>query len=503
MNTPPQATPRSVDSRVPPREESLDIVWVAAEMAPFSKTGGLGDVAGALPKALAARGHRVLAVSPRYKNVPEARELPIQTVVNLFGTDHTIKYFVLDRDGVRWVLVDNPCFHRSGIYGDERGAYGDNLFRYTLLSRAAIEAAVRVPVGGRPLGNRVLFHANDWHTGLLPVILDAVYRPAGRFIGAGVVLGLHNLGHQGTASSDEFAGLDLAPRWWPTLDMGGRLNPLKAGIVASDALVAVSPTYSKQIQIDHGFGLEGVLRMRSDWLVGILNGIDASWDPSTDPHLPARYDASELSGKAACKAGLQREMGLPVRPDVPLFGLIGRLDPQKGLDLVEQVAPWLLTQDVQIVMLGSGASRYEDLFRRMVAEVPHRARAKIGFDEGLAHRIEAGADLFLMPSRFEPCGLNQMYSMRYGTVPIVHATGGLADTVVTVDPSHEQGTGWAFREYNAESFIQAMTFALLTFRRFPAAWRRIQHAGMTTDFSWNRSAALYENVYERVLERRA
>ena len=285
--------------------------------------------------------------------------------------------------------------------------------------------------------------------------------------------------------------------------MNGRLNPLKAGIVASDALVAVSPTYSKQIQVDHGFGLEGVLRMRSDWLVGILNGIDASWDRRRIQHLPARFDASDLTGKAHCKAALQREMGLPVRPDVPLVGLIGRLDPQKGLDLVEEIAPWLLSQDVQVVMLGSGSSRYEDLFRRMATEVPHRASAKIGFDEGLAHRIEAGADLFLMPSRFEPCGLNQMYSMRYGTVPVVHATGGLADTVVTVDPNRSDGTGWAFPEYSAASLVQALSFALLTFRRFPDAWRRIQRAGMTTDFSWNRSAALYERVYQRVLDRRS
>jgi starch synthase len=478
----------------------MDIVWVASEMAPFSKTGGLGDVAGALPKALAARGHRVLAISPLYRPVPEARELPFGATVHLFGAEHAVRFHAVDRDRVRWLLVDHPSFRRPGIYGDDRGAYGDNLYRYALLSRAAIEACTRVPVGGPPMGERVVFHANDWHTGLLPVYLDAVYRPAGRFLRAGVVLGLHNLGHQGSQPPDAFGGLDLSPRWWPVLDMSGRLNPLKAGIVSADALVAVSPTYAKQIQVDHGFGLEPVLRMRSERLVGILNGIDAVWDPRSDPHLPAHFGPDDLTGKARCKAALQREAGLPQRPDVPLLALISRLDPQKGIDLLEEVVPWLMRQDVQLVLLGSGAERYEASFRRWTREWPDRVAAKVGFDEPLSHRMEAGADLFLMPSRFEPCGLNQMYSMRYGTVPVVHATGGLADTVVTVDPSRGDGTGWAFREFTPEAFVQALSFALITFRQFPAAWRRIQEVGMTTDFSWNASAALYERVYERVLD---
>ncbi|MEZ4236610.1 MAG: glycogen/starch synthase [Myxococcota bacterium] len=477
----------------------MDIVWVAAEMAPFSKTGGLGDVAGALPRALAARGHRVLAISPRYRAVPEARELPYTAVVHLFGVDHRVRFHALDRDGVRWLLVDNPCFQRAGIYGDDQGPYGDNLFRYALLSRAAIEAAMHVPVDGRPLGQRVVFHVNDWHTGLLPVYLDAHYRASGRMRAAGVVLGLHNLGHQGSQPAEAFAGLELPPRWFPTVEMGGRLNPLKAGIVSADALVAVSPTYSRQIQHDHGFGLESVLRMRSERLVGILNGIDPSWDPRSDVHLPAHYGPGDLAGKAQCKAALQRELGLPVRDDVPLLAFIGRLDHQKGLDLLEGIAPWLLGHDLQLVALGSGASRWQDFLRTLERAAPSRVRARIGFDEPLAHRIEAGADVFLMPSRFEPCGLNQLYSMRYGTVPVVHATGGLADTVTTVDPARDDGTGWAFPDYDAGSFRRALEFALTTYHRFPGAWRRIQHNGMTRDSSWNRSAGLYETVYQRVL----
>ncbi|MCB9700155.1 MAG: glycogen synthase [Alphaproteobacteria bacterium] len=480
----------------------MDIVWVASEMAPFSKTGGLGDVAGALPKALAARGHRVMAISPRYKHVPDARPLPLRARFHLFGQDHEVGYLAVDRDGVRWVLVDNPCFHRRGIYGDDRGAYGDNLFRYALLSKAAIEAAASLPFKDAPLGERVVFHANDWHTGLLPVYLDAHYRAAGRFRRSATVLGLHNLGHQGSTRADEFSSLDLAPRWWPTLDMSGRLNPLKAGIVSADALVAVSPTYARQIQHDHGFGLESVLRMRNDRLIGILNGIDEAWDPKTDRHLSARFDADDLSGKAICKQALQKELGLP-RHDVPLFGLVSRLDHQKGIDLVEQITPWLMMRGVQLVILGSGSPKHEDFVRSLQHRWPHQARGRVGFDEGMAHKIEAGADVFLMPSRFEPCGLNQMYSQRYGTVPIVHATGGLADTVTTVDPNRTDGTGWAFHEFTAEAFGRSIDHALLTYGKFPAAWRKIQHNGMTTDFSWDRSASLYEKVYERVLSLRS
>ena len=475
----------------------MDIAWVASEMAPFSKTGGLGDVAGALPKALAARGHNVVAISPRYKPVPDARPLAMRARFHLFGREHEVGYLGLERDGVRWILVDNPCFHRPGIYGDSEGAYADNLFRYALFTRAAIEAA------GVLLGEEIVFHANDWHTGLLPVYLDAIYRNAGRFLRSGVVLGLHNLGHQGSAAAERFEALDLQARFWPLCDMGGRLNPLKAGIVSADALVAVSPTYAKQIQMDHGFGLESVLRMRTERLVGILNGIDETWNPATDRHLPARFSAGDLSGKAACKAALQAELGLPVRAEVPLFALISRLDHQKGIDLVEEISPWLLSQDVQLVMLGSGASNHEAFMRGLARWAPSKARGVVGFDEPLAHRIEAGADIFLMPSRFEPCGLNQMYSMRYGTVPIVHATGGLADTVTNVAPDSAGGTGWAFRDLDGDAFARAIQYALVTWHRFPAAWKQVQQAGMASDFSWNRSAALYEQVYERVLAWRA
>lgn len=475
----------------------MDVLFVASEMAPFSKTGGLADVAGALPKALAARGNRVIAVSPRYTVVPEAVDSGLVASVWLYGQLHRCRLFVLDRDGVRWVLVDNPCYHRGGIYGDDQGAYDDNLFRYALLSRVAIEVAESMPALDGERLVRPVFHANDWHTGLLPVYLASRYKQAGQLHGSRVVLGLHNLGHQGTTRRTSFRGLGIPDAAWPWLDMHGHLNPLKAGIVTADALVAVSPTYSRQIQQDQGFGLEGLLRERSDRLIGIVNGIGPEWDPATDEHLPQTFTADDLEGKKVCKAELQRSLGLPVR-DVPLFGMVSRLDHQKGVDLVEAVAPWLLSHDVQLVMLGSGSPTYEAFFRRSERRWPRQARGWVGFSEPLAHRIEAASDVFLMPSRFEPCGLNQLYSMRYGAVPVVHATGGLADTVRTASPGRDDATGWAFSPHTVGAFQEALGYALLTMTRYPEAFARIRENGMRSDWSWDRSAARYEAVYRAV-----
>jgi len=476
----------------------MDIAWVASEMAPFSKTGGLADVAGALPKALAQRGHRVLAISPRYKPVEGAVNSGVKFLVRLFGVEHLVELYVLDRDGVRWVLVDNPCFHREGIYGDSQGAYRDNLFRYALLSRAAIETVRFLHhLDGRPFGDDVVFHANDWHTGLLPVYLQALYQPRGVLRRASVVLGLHNLGHQGTTAADAFGGLEIPGHLWSVVDMHGHINPLKAGIVASQGLVAVSPTYSRQIQVDQGFGLEGLLRERSSDLVGIVNGIGPEWDPTTDAHLPAHFDRHHLEGKAQCKRSLQADLGLPQR-DVPMVSMVSRLDYQKGIDLIQSITPWLLSNDVQLVMLGSGSPEYEAFFRMVERRWPRQARGWVGFSEPLAHRIEAAADLFLMPSRFEPCGLNQLYSMRYGTVPIVHATGGLADTVISADTGREDATGWSFRSHSVDAFGRAVQSALHTMKRFPKAFARIRDNGMRRDSSWNRSAESYEAVYRAV-----
>lgn len=476
----------------------MKIIIVAAEVAPWAKTGGLGDVCGALPAALAERGHQVMTVSPRYKDYQDAWDTGYRARFFLFGMVHEVRYYHLERRGVHHLFVDHPSFHRPGIYGDANGVYGDNLFRFALLSRAAIEAAAIVPLPDLPFGEEVVFHVNDWHTSLLPVYLEAIYKSAGRFLKARTVLGLHNLGHHGTFPAHDFAGLDLSTRWWPTLDFDGRINLLKTGIVSANHLVAVSPTYAKEIQNDLGFGLEGLLRWRKDSLNGILNGIDANWNPATDTHLAQTFSAEDIAGKAVCKAALQREMGLAENPRTPLLGLVARLDAQKGIDLVEAIAPTLLRHDVQLVMLGSGSSRWENFFRDLKRQFPNRVGAYIGFSEPLAHRIEAGADIFLMPSRFEPCGLNQLYSLRYGTLPVVHATGGLADTVENFDPYRNRGNGWAFKTYSAEAFLEAVGWAINTYLRYPDTWAQIQQRAMLQDFSWNRAAALYEAVYSSV-----
>jgi starch synthase len=474
----------------------MNIAIVAAEVAPWSKTGGLGDVCGALPKALAALGHRVMTIAPRYKEYPDAWDTSVRALVFLFGQHHQVAFFHTKVEGVHHVFVDHPCFHRGGIYGDASGAYGDNLFRFALLSRAAIEAAANVPLDGVPMGEDLVFHVNDWHTGLLPLYLEAVYRPAGRFPGAGTVLGVHNAGHHGSVAAHEFAGLDISARWWPAADFDGRLNPLKAGATLARKIVAVSPNYAREITGPLGFGLEGVFASRGADLLGILNGVDDTWRPETDIHIAQHFSAEDLTGKAACKAALQLELGLPVRADVPILGVVARLDHQKGIDLVEAAAPWLLRHDVQLVLLGSGSAALESFFRHAEHTWPDKARGWVGFNEGLAHRIEAGSDLFLMPSRFEPCGLNQMYSLRYGTVPVVHATGGLADTVETFDPLANRGTGWAFKSFTVEAFVEALGWALYTWRNHPSAWKEIQLRGMTQDFSWERSALEYVKVYE-------
>jgi starch synthase len=483
----------------------LNICLVASEVAPWSKTGGLGDVCGALPEALATRGHRVITVSPRYKAYADAWDTRATARIYLFGQHHEVRFFHALKNGVHNFFVDHPSFHRSGIYGDKSGVYGDNLFRFALLTRAAIEAT-QVAAGGEPAlaeasNEQIVFHANDWHTSLLPLYLDALYRPAGRFARAGTVLGLHNLGHHGSFAAHEFAGLDLSTRWWPQLDFSGTMNLLKAGIVTADQLVAVSPTYAKEIQQDLGFGLEGLLKWRADSLTGILNGIGPEWNPETDIHLSKNYSADDLSGKSLCKAALQKELGIAVRLELPLLGVVARLDHQKGIDMISGIVPELVRQGAQVVLLGSGSDALAKKFREYRERWPYQIGVHIGFSEALAHQIEAGADIFLMPSRFEPCGLNQMYSLKYGTIPIVHATGGLADTVESFDPWQNTGNGWAFKGLSSDNLLTATNLAMYTWRHHPESWAGLQKRGMRADFSWDKAAKNYEQVYSQALSR--
>ncbi|MCM2258057.1 MAG: glycogen synthase GlgA [Vicinamibacteria bacterium] len=483
---------------------SKRVVQVAAEAYPFAKVGGLGDVIAGLSRALAQAGHEVTLVLPLYRQVPreglEVVSVPPTWQVQLGPVSHG---FGLRRG--RWcgglaevLFVEHDhFFDRWSVYNAEGGKpFADDAERWLFFQKAAIEA-LRV-TGMRP----DVIHLHDSQTGLIPGWLRSHYAHDEALGGAATVFTIHNLAYQGTWPAETNRLSDLPAEWMQPggpLEFHGACNWMKAGIVLSDAVTTVSPTYADETcNPDAGHGLDGVLRARRGDYTGVLNGIDDEvWNPASDPHLVAHYTADDRVGKRDCKRALLEEMGLPERLlDRPLLAFIGRLVPQKGCELFQPVLRDVLQHDVGAVFLGSGANLYEDALHDLRAEYPGQFRARIGFDDALAHRIEAGADVFLMPSRYEPCGLNQMYSMAYGTVPVVHATGGLADTVREL-PGPDLGTGFVFHRFDAEDFKQALYRALAAYQD-RASWERIVDAGMRQDLSWRRSARRYLDVYERV-----
>jgi starch synthase len=411
----------------------------------------------------------------------------------------------LPASDVEVFLIDQPAyFDRDGLYQHEGADYSDNCERFVFFARAALEA-----IGALGLRPDVL-NCNDWQAGLVPVYLRELYRHRPEYAGIATVLTIHNLAYQGVFWHLDMplTGLDWRLFNHRQLEFHGKINLLKGGLVFADMLNTVSPTYAREIQTpEFGCGLDGLLRSRSDRLTGIVNGIDtAAWNPATDPVLAANYTAETVAaGKPACKAQLQRRADLPERREVPLFAQIGRLDPQKGWDLLAEVADDLLRTDVQLVVLGEGLDVYKDLLNQLAQRYPGRVRAFFGFFPELAHQIEAGADFFLMPSRYEPCGLNQLYSQAYGAVPIVHATGGLVDTVVDVtSETLEDGsaTGIAFRPYTGRALAGALGRAIDLWHH-PDAMARVIAAGMRADWSWDRSARAYVQLYEEARARHA
>jgi starch synthase len=473
-----------------------DVLFVASEVAPFSKTGGLGDVAAALPKALAARGHRVAVVTPRYGSIdPVARGLE-RLPHGLWAGGHG---FALYRAGgpapVYFVEHEHFFGGRRGLYDEHHHAYLDNADRFAFFTRAALTVPRAIGLSPR------IVHVHDWQTGLAPWLLSHEFVGQPWAMAARTVFTVHNLAYQGRFGPDDAfrVGLPAHVLRPEAMEFHGGVSFMKSGLVFSDAITTVSPRYAAEIQTpEFGEGLDGLLRHRSARLTGIVNGIDYDeWDPARDRFLPARFTAGDLSGKAACKEALQREMGLPVRAGVPLVAMVGRLAEQKGVDLVAAALRELLELDLQLAVLGSGRHDYEELFRHVARERPDRVAARIGFDERLAHRLEGGADLFLMPSRFEPCGLNQMYSLRYGTVPVVRAVGGLDDTVEDYDGA-SGGTGFKFAEYRPQAMLSALRRAIDVYRDRDA-WRGIVTRGMAKDFSWQHSGAEYEALFERLL----
>lgn len=477
----------------------LHIAFAASEMVPYMKTGGLGDVVGALPKALVRLGHRVTAFLPRYGPIafPPGQFLgsvhvPVDSVHRSAGF-----YRVTTADGVDVVFVEHPSFfERPFPYGEGNADYGDNRLRFAFFARAVCEFF-------RSRGERPdVFHAHDWQAGLLPVYLKAFYWDDPTLYRSPSVFTIHNVAYQGVFGLDTIGAIGLP---WnlgtpDALEYHGGVSYMKGGVMFAENVTTVSPQYAREIQSpEMGYSMDGPLRARGGDLLGILNGVDYDeWDPSVDPHVAKNYTADDLGGKAACKADLLRSMGLPEFPDLPLVGITSRLVHQKGFDIVTGAWFDLLQRPMRLVVLGSGEREVEDGFRALAARAPDRIAVRLGYDAALAHKIEAGADMFLMPSRFEPCGLTQMYSLRYGTVPIVRSTGGLVDTVEPWDAAAGTGTGFRFDTADGTAVLWALDQALAAFKD-KKGWRTLQANGMARDFSWERSARAYEDVYRRAM----
>ena len=494
--------------------DKLRIVLAASEAVPFSKTGGLADVSTALAKALDAMGHDVTLIVPDYRVLRLARQeyLPVVSDTGLrFGISIGGKYVTA---GVNWTALPNTgvkvlliCqtdyFDRPQLYMEAGEGYLDNCERYCFFSRAVLTICQQMVL--RP----DIVHCNDWQTGLIPALLHSVYAGRPGFENAASVMTLHNMAYQG-----RFWHLDMPLTWldWKYfnlnhMEMYGDVNLLKTGIAFSDQITTVSPTYANEICTrEGGEGLDGLLGYRRGDLTGILNGIDDDiWDPNSDPLIPAHYSVTNIdAGKPACKARLQERLGLPSRNDIPVFGMVSRMSDQKGFDLLASCASRLLAHDIQMVFLGTGEPRYESYLKHLAAHHPAKVAIYVGFDESLAHQIEAGSDAFLMPSRFEPCGLNQMYSLRYGTLPIVRKVGGLADSVVdtnAVTLATNTATGFVFDSYDSNALAETVERAIDLYSE-PDQWRRVMTNGMSIDWSWQNSAKNYIDVYRKALERR-
>ncbi len=480
-----------------PKGTRLRVLMVVSEMVPYAKTGGLADVAGALPDALMRLGADVRVCIPCYRGVRDRAEglkkavrglrVPVggavlEARVLKTHTPQGVPVYAVEREDM---------FDRPNLYGTSTGDYYDNLERFTFFSRASL--LVPTALGFTP----DVVHCHDWQTGLIPPLLKSFFPKASS------VFTVHNLGYQGLFPADRLSVTGLAEDLFfhpEGVEYWGDISLLKAGIVFSDTVTTVSPTYAREIQTpEFGMGMEGILQRRRRALFGILNGADyARWDPATDSHLPARYAPERMEGKAACKQALIRETGLEARLEQrPVVGVISRLDRQKGLDLLIHALEGLFSLDVGLVVLGSGDRAIQEALGRACGRYQGRMSVRIGFDEPLAHRITAGADLFLVPSRYEPCGLTQLYAMKYGTVPVVRATGGLEDTVAAFDPRTGGGNGFKFREADSRALLQAAREAVSLFQR-PGPWKTLQRSGMEARFSWNVSAGRYMELYRRL-----
>jgi len=477
----------------------MHVVMASSEVVPYAKTGGLADVVGALPRALRRLGLEVSIVMPAYRSITRERFgiRPTGWTLAVPVSHQTITAGVVrgDLDGVPVYFIEaDRYFARAGLYGTADGDYLDNAERFAFFGRAVLALMPR-------LGTPDVLHCHDWQTALAPVFLHADARRYPELASLRTVLTVHNLGYQGLFWHFDWHLLNLDWRYFTPdwLEFYGKINYLKGGLVCADALTTVSPTYAAEIQNpEFGCGLEGVLVARRAVLTGILNGVDYDeWSPEHDQYIAARYTVEDPAGKAACKADLQAAFQLPQEPTTPLIGIVSRLADQKGFDLIAEVAPQLLRKRLQVVVLGSGDATYQELLTGLAQRFKAHLAIRVAFDNALAHKIEAGSDMFLMPSRYEPCGLNQIYSLRYGTIPVVRATGGLQDSIVDVDEHAGHGTGFKFAAYTGSALLGCVDRALATYRR-PQMWKALMQNAMRQDFSWDRSAETYTALYRQL-----
>src|SRR6202451_4323891 len=477
----------------------MNIVFAASEGVPFSKTGGLADVVGALPRALAALGHHVSLYLPRYRQTKLADPATVVRSVTVpFDDQYRFASVVSggSQGGVRFYFVEYPpYFDRAALYRTPGGDYPDNAERYALFSRTVLEAS-------KILGVPDIFHCHDWQSALIPVLLRTVYARDPAFRDVGTFFTIHNMGYQGLFSPDTLPLLMLP---WDLFTMSkmeffGQVNFLKGALTYSDFITTVSRKYSQEIQTaEYGFGLEGVLRDRASTVTGILHGVDYDeWSPQADKFTVAKYSPQDLSGKAQCKQDLLAAFGVKnADPKIPVIGIVSRFAARKGFDLLAQNMDRLAREEMIVVALGAGDKTYEEMFVRLKKQFPNRIAVKVAYDNAIAHKIEAGSDMFLMPSKYDPCGLNQIYSLKYCTVPIVRATGGLDDTIEPWDARTGKGTGFKFTEYSGESLLLTVKQAL-QLQRDPKSWQILQKNGMNKDFSWNASAREYGKIYDRL-----
>ncbi len=478
----------------------MRILLASSEVHPYSKTGGLADMVGSLAKTLARAGHHVGVVTPLYRGIRERfrqlQRLDLPLELPLGAQQIRAETWSLEPiNGLTVYFVDHPAFYdRADLYQEDGADYPDNAERFIFFSKAAAHLALHLD------WQPEVMHLHDWQAGLAALLIHHQRTLAGQGTTPGICLTIHNLAYQGLFPAAKYALANLPQNYFTPagVEFYGQLSCLKAGIVYADVITTVSPRYAREITTEEmGCGLDGLLRQRNSSLVGILNGVDYElWNPISDTYITHRYSATDLAGKTANKLALQEEFGLPVDAAVPLFGNIGRLAEQKGVEILLGALREMLSAGFQFVAVGSGAPAFQRAYQDLARSYPSQVAVRIGFDEGLSHRIEAGCDFFLMPSRFEPCGLNQMYGLRYGTIPIVRTTGGLDDTVIDVRDDPGQANGIKFIEYSSAALAKGIRKALALYQE-PELLQRFRTNAMSADFSWNRTVAQYLKVYHK------